>query len=165
MENLYKLNEFTGKLPNPKSFPMGGVTIIAVKDKPYIFADGFIVDLSVREKDKEKLGQKVVRAIDISSLNGYMRDAKGSELLLSEPEFIYNTVYPAYVVFTPNGNPIVVLVKYYKYFRNKYPECNLYIKDKDSKLIGIKVNEEVVGLCMAMFFSNEILGKIKEERK
>ncbi len=101
MENLYRLKEFKGKLPNPRHFPIQGASIYTIKDRPYAFSDGFMLDLSVRETDKEMLEGKVVRILDTSYIAGFIEDAKKSELLLSEPEFISDATYPAYVVFTP----------------------------------------------------------------
>lgn len=165
MENLYKVNEYSGKLPNPKSFPIQGAIIVAVKDRPYTFADGFMVDLSVREADKEMLVGKAIRTIKASDLADLIEEAKRSEILLSEPEFISDITYPAYVVFTPESNPVIIQVKYYKYFQDRYPDCKFYKRNEGSILIAIKVNEEVVGLCMRMFYSELSLTKIKEERK
>lgn len=165
MENLYKVNDYPGKLPNPMHFPIQGATIYAIKDKPYAFADGFMLDLSVKETDREMLRGKAIRTTDISHLGGLLNDGKRSELLLSEPEFIYDTTYLAYVLFTPSGNPIIVQVKYHKYFRNRYPECKFYIRDEYSNLIAVKLNKEVVGLCMQMWHKTETLDEIKEERK
>ena len=165
MENLYRLNEYSGKLPNPKHFPISGAIICAIKDRPYTFADGFMADFSVRERDKDRLKEKAIRTIDALSLDGPMGEAKESKLLLSEPEFIEDTTYPAYVVFTPKGNPVIIQVKFYRYFKNRYLECKFYKKDEYSTLIAVKVNEEVVGLCMRMFFSGQTLAKIMEGRE
>lgn len=162
MENLYKVDEYSGKLPNPKHFPVRDASIIAIKDRPNAFADGFMVDLFVREADKEMLKERANRTVDVSSQLG---DAKVSNLLLSGPEFIYDTTYPTYIVFTPGGNPVPIQVKYYKYFTNRYLECSFYIREEGSLIITAKVNKEVIGLCMSMFFERTTLAKIKEERK
>lgn len=163
MENLYRLNEYPGKLPNPKHFPISGATIIAVKYKPYTFADGFMLDLSVRERDKVMLEGRAERVVD--SLTVLVEGGKRSELLLSEPEFIYDTTYVTYILFTPSGNPIAIQVKYYKYFKNRYPECKFYKNNEASMLITIKVDKEVVGLCMPLLLERETITKIKEEGK
>lgn len=165
MENLYKLNEYSSELPNPKSFPIKGSSISSIKDMPYTFTDGFFIDLSVREQDRVKLKRASVKEFMKSSINDILIQAKQSDLLLSEPEFVYETNYIGYVVFTPEGNPRIVQVKYYNYFRNRYKNCKFYIRYEWDSLIAVKVNKEVVGICMLMFYSKEILGKIREERK
>lgn len=162
MENLYKVEEYSGKLPNPKSFPVSGATISAIKGRPCAFSDGFMLDLSVRDRDKRMLVGRVVRTVDTSSI---IEEAEGLGLLLSEPEFIYDTTYLTYIVFTPKGNPIGIQVKYYKYFRNRYPECKFYIKDEGIGIITIKVLKEVVGKCMPIFLDWLSITKIMEERK
>ncbi|GAH96398.1 unnamed protein product, partial [marine sediment metagenome] len=103
MEYLHRVKEYSEKLPNPKSFPVHGATIYAFQDKPYTFGDGFILDLSVREKDKEKLGGRIDRMSPFSNLSGIISSAEESAMLLSEPEFIYDFAIPAYIVFAPNG--------------------------------------------------------------
>ncbi|GAI14776.1 unnamed protein product [marine sediment metagenome] len=165
MENLYKVDEYSGKLPNPKSFPIQGATIYAFQDRPYTFSDGFILDLSVREGDKERLMAKAIKASPFSNLSGVITDAEKSPMLLSEPEFIYDSNYPAYIVFTPNGEPIAIQVKYYRYFRNRYPGCQFYSKGDKIGIIAIKVDNKVVGTSMPMFFEERTLTKIKEERQ
>lgn len=164
MEHLCKVDEYFNKLPNPKSFPIRGADIIAIQDKPYAFGDGFILDLSVREEDKERLAVAAVRALSFSSLSGIISDAERSVVLLSEPEFIYNFNYPAYIVFTPDGEPIAIQVKYYKYFRNRYPECQFYSKGGQG-IVAVKTGNELVGASMPMFFEEKTLTKIKEERE
>jgi len=164
MENLYKVEEYSDKLPNPKSFPIQGATIYAFQDRPYVFADGFILDLSVREGDKERLAVKAVKASPFSNLSGIIADAERLVMLLSEPEFIYDFYYSAYIVFTPDNEPIAIQVKNYRYFRNRYPKCQFYSKGGQG-IIAIKVDNELVGASMPVFFEKATLTKIKEERK
>ena len=162
MENLYELDDYPGELPNPKRFPLRGATIIAIKGKPYAFCDGFMLDLLVREADRKVLEEKVLRTVDISN---QLEDGRGSKLLLSEPEFIYDSSYPTYIMFAPEGNPIGIQVKYYRYFRNRYKECKFYKRDKNPlSIVTIKVGEEVVGLCMPIFLDVVTEIKAKEER-
>lgn len=164
MKNLYKVEEYSDKLPNPKSFPIQGATIYAFQDKPYVFADGFILDLSVRERDRERLAAKAVKASPFSNLSGIISDAEKSAMLLSEPEFISNIYYPAYIIFTPDNEPITIQVKYYRYFRNRYPKCQFYSKGGQG-IIAIKVDDELVGTSMPILLGRETLTKIKEERQ
>lgn len=164
MKHLCKVEEYSEKLPNPKSFPILGATIYAFQDKPYAFADGFIFDLCVREGDKEGLAVKAVRTLLFSNLSGIIADVEKSTMLLSEPEFIYDFNFPAYIVFTPSGEPLAIQVKYYRYFRNRYPKCQFYSKGGQG-IIAVKVDDELVGASMPMFFEEETLTKIKEERK
>lgn len=164
MKNLYKLEEYSGRLPNPEHFPVRGADILALKGKPYVFCDGFILDLSVRESDKEELDKRVTRTLDVSGINSQLEEALESLLLLSEPEFIYDTTYPAYIVFTPCGNPVGIQIKYYKYFRNRYPKCDFYIKGEGCKLVTIRLGDKIKGMCMAMFLEDITLKSIKEER-
>lgn len=165
MESLYRIKEYSGELPNPRHFPIRGANIIAIREKPYAFSDGFILDLSVREADKKVLEGKVSRTVDISYIDTFLKEALISELLLSEPEFIHDIYSPAYIVFTPKDNPIAIQAKYYQYFRNRYPKCKFYVRDDEpTTMIAIKVGEEVVGFCMPMFFQKETLNRIKEER-
>lgn len=165
MENLYKLNEYSGNLPNPKHFPIRDGFVVAIKDKPNAFCDGFMLDLLVRRTDRKILEKKISRTVDAPSINVQFEEALISNLLLSEPEFIYDFSYPSYVLFTPEGNPTLIQVKYYKYFRNRYSKCSFYKRDEDSMIIAVKLGEEVIGLCMPMFFEPGTLNKIKEERK
>ena len=163
MKNLYKLEEYSGRLPNPKRFPIQGGNVIAVKDRPTAFCDGFMLDLSVKERDKEMLEAGVIRTVD--TMDDHITDAMVSELLLSEPEFIYEFYYPAYVLFVPTGNPILVQVKYYRYFRNRYRNCNFYIREEGSKSIAVKVDGRLLGVFMVLFYEQRFLNLIKEERK
>lgn len=165
MENLYKLNEYSGKLPNPKSFPIQGSNIISIRDMPNTFTDGYMVDLSVKESDKLILDEKATKEKGKSSISDLLVEANKSELLLSEPEFIYDFFAPAYVLFTPDGRPAIIQVKYYKYLRNRYKDCKFYLRHEAGCLISIKVNKEVVGLCMLLSYEKVTFGKIKEERK
>lgn len=167
MENLYKLTEYSDKLPNPVLFPME-LNVIAVKGHPRTFSNGFILEVLVRYSDVERLEKGVERTIDEIYFQQLLEDSDSRLLLLSEPEFIYDITYPTYIVFTPEGNPVGIQVKYYNYFRNNYPECNFYGKDEGSShhsLLAIRVLKEVVGLCMPISLGNKTLEQIKEERK
>lgn len=163
MENLYRLEEYSGKLPNPKSFPVRGATITAVKDMPNTFSDNFILELSVREADKKMLEEKVHRTINYVS--NLLEEAEVSKVLLSEPEFIYDFSYPMYILFTPFSNITAMQIKYYKYFRNRYPKCKFYLRKEGSIIITIKVLEKVVGMCMPIFLENNTIKRMKEVKE
>lgn len=163
MENLYKVKEYSEKLPNPKSFPIQGAIIYAILHKPYAFANGIILDLCVRERDKLMLENRVT--VTLPNLDGIISDAERSTILLSEPEFIYDIAYTVYIVFTPDGEPVAIQVKYYRYFRNRYPKCQFYSKGDKQGIIAIKEGNKLLGACMPMFLDEGTLIKIKEERE
>lgn len=165
MKNLYKVDEYSGRLPNPKCFPIQGGIIIAVKDMPNTFSDGFMMDLLVSEKDRGKLKDKMFWEASFNGISSIIEGLKESKVLLSEPEYIYVTSYITYIVFLPDGEPIAIQVKYYKYFRNRYPKCRFYSRGDRLNAIAIKVNNEVVGGCMPIFLDNNTIVKIKEERE
>lgn len=165
MENLYRLNEYSGKLPNPKSFPIAGGIFCGIQDRPYTFSDGFILEMTVSEKDKKKLGKKVVRVIPVSNLGAIIGDTENSKILLSEPEYIYDFSFPAYILFTPSNKPVGIQVKYYRYFRNRYPKCQFYSKGDSFGIIGVKLDGKLVGACMPIVLDIITINKIKEERK
>lgn len=165
MKNLYKVKEYSEGLPNPKSFPVQGAIIYAIKDKPYTFADGLILDLCVRERDKLMLEGRVVTTLPFSNLDGIISDAERSVILLSEPEFIYDITYTVYIIFTPDNEPVAIQVKYYGYFRNRYPKCQFYSKGGERGIIAIKEGNKLLGACMPVFLEKETLIKIKEVRE
>lgn len=164
MESLYEVAEYSGKLPNPKLFPVEGI-VLAVKDKLYMFSDVFMFDLFVREADRKRLENKVFRTTTGESIDSIIEDAEKSEILLSEPEYIYAITYLTYIVFTPDGGPVAMQVKYYKYFRNRYKRCQFYNKGFGTGLIAVKVDNKLVGVCMPVFLLTSSIAKIKEERK
>lgn len=165
MENLYKLNEYSGKLPNPKKFPVLGASIIAIKDKPYMFGDGFMLDLSINSNDARRLKKSVYSWIEYSRISSFIDIAEQMVVLLTNPEFIYMTTYPTYILYGPNNYPLAIQVKYYRYFKNRYKDCQFYSRGDRIEPIAIKVEGKLVGVCMPIVLDVETIKKIKEERK
>ena len=165
MENLYRLNEYTGKLPNPKRFPIQGGVISAVKDMPDTFSDGFMMEVLVSGKDKERLKSNMVQEVAFNGINNIIEGLEKSEVILSEAEYIYDTTRITYIIFTPDGEPAAIQVKYYKYFRNRYPKCQFYSKGNILEIIAVKVDNKVVGGCMPIYLDLLSIKGIKEGRK
>lgn len=170
MENLYRVDEYSGILPNPMSFPLKDSTIIAIIDKPTAFSDGFMLDLFIRESDVDPIKQKVIRTIGTGYLSNLLEEGRVSNVLLSEPEFIYDVLYLTYILFTHDNHPIGIQVKYYNYFRNRYKTCKFYIRDsiKDNIMIPImvKLDDELVGVCMRIALDTTavlVIKQLKEE--
>lgn len=162
MRNFYKVNEYSEKLPNPKSFPIRGADVMAIKDCPNSFADGFIVDLSVSDKDKERLEGKVTRWIGKSTIDQLIAGAARATILLSEPEYIYVYMSISYILLAPNIKPVGIQVKYYNYFRNHYKGCQFYTNGQSMSIKSVKLGNKIVGLWMPVVLPPD---KIKEERQ
>ncbi|GAJ05294.1 unnamed protein product [marine sediment metagenome] len=164
MENLYRLDDYLGKVPNPRHFPIRGGIITAVKDMPDTFSDGFLLEVLVSKKDREGLRSKAQRQTSFIGVSNIIAGLKESEVLLSEPEYIYDTTFITYIIFTPDGVPVAMQVKYYKYFRNRYPKCQFYSRGDRGNIIAVKVNNEVVGGCMPMLLGSKTIEVLKLER-
>lgn len=160
MKHLYKVGEYSEKLPNPKSFPTQGAIIVGIKDCPNTFSDGFMMDLLVPDSDRERLKGRAVRWMDKGYLNTVLEGATKATILLSEPEYIYATNYVSYILSAPNIKPVGIQVKYYKYFRNRYPDCKFCADGEPFTIVLVKVEDKIVGLCMPIMLPQN---KIQEE--
>lgn len=160
MEHLFKVGEYSEKLPSPRLFPMQGATIMAFKDCPGIFGDGFILDLFVPDSDRERLVEKTIRWVDRAVVTGILKGVIKATVLLSKPEYIYVDTHLSYILLAPNIKPIGIQVKYYEYFRNRYPDCKFYTDGEPLTVLSIKAEDKVVGLCMPIVLPQD---KIKEE--
>jgi len=144
-----KVGEYSKKLPNPRVFPIQGADIVAVKGCPNTFSDGFILDLSVSEKVRQKLEKLVTRTTDKSLYDTLIGTIPKTTILLSEPVYVYDAGYTiSYVLFTPNKTPVAIQVKYYRYFRNRYKGCQFYTSDVWTEPKSVKVEDKAVGLWM-----------------
>lgn len=157
-KQFYKLDEFKGHLPNPRKFPMRGADITTFGDYPDALCDNFIVDLEVDKDDKFRLEGKPVRQVAKHILDSIITDAKKMTILLSEPQYIYDSINRAYVLFSPDSMKIGIQVKYYRYFRNRYPDCKFYTNNNVMAMKAIKVGRKLVGLVMPV-----MLPKMEEQ--
>lgn len=158
-KQLYKLDEYTGKLPNPRIFPIQGAGIVAITDYPNTFGDGFMMDLSVDEDERQRLEKLAVRTVTKQTCDDLVKQVKGATILLSEPRYIWEGFgYIAYVLFTPDDKPFGIQVKYYRYFRNRYLDCKFYTSKTFIAPKPVKVGDKIVGLWMPVG-----LPPIKEE--
>ena len=147
-KKFYKLDEFDGQLPNPKIFPTQGSDIVAINGYPNMFTDNFMMDLEVDDDERQRLGKKIQRTVSKTSIDQMIEEVKNFKILLSEPQYIYDGSHLAYVLFTPDGGITGIQVKYYHYFRNRYPDCNFYTKDNQLQVKTVKVGDKLVGLWM-----------------
>lgn len=162
-KHYYKLDEFKGNIPNPKEFPTKGSNILTAKDCPNIFGDGFMLDLAVDESERLRLKEKAIRVVPKVRIDHLIEEVNSFKILLSEPQYIYNNTLTAYVLYSyfqtmSNLNKLVgIQVKYYRYFRNRYPECKFYTRDIPISMIAIRDGDVLVGLCMPI-----VLPKMEE---
>lgn len=149
-KEFYKLDEYSGKLPNPMLFPIRGADILAIEGYPDAFSDGFMADLSVREEDKERLRKLVVRTSLKPMFEGQLEvAARKTAILLSEPQYIYDEwVFITYVLTAPDIRPIGIQVRYYRYFRNRYPGCRFYTGKSVEGIKSVRLEDKIVGLWM-----------------
>lgn len=148
IEGLYEISGYTGKLPNPKSFPMQGAFIIAFDSYPDAFSDGFFLDLSVSNKCKQRLQNSIFRLVSRIYLDSLLGSSKLARILLQEPKYIHDGQYLTYVLQTPYIKPIGIQVKYYHYFRNRYPNCQFFTDGERATLKSVRVEDTLVGLFM-----------------
>lgn len=151
-EGFYNIDDYSGKLPNQRNFPIQGATVMAVEGYPNGFTDKFIMDLSVSEKDKLRLDQLAREKVTKPQVDGLLEKANGATILLSEPQYIYDGVGLSYVLFTPDVlegyKPVGIQVKYYRYFRNHYPKCEFYTGKDRMTMKVVRVGKKLVGLWM-----------------
>ncbi|MBU0778191.1 hypothetical protein KKF82_08025 [Patescibacteria group bacterium] len=149
-----KLDEYSGELPNPMSFPVQGEGIVAIDGHPNTFTDGFMMDFSVTEDDRQKLEKLVTRTASEQAYNSLLEDAKQAVIQLSKPQYIYiGGVFIAYVLSIPYAAHIGIQVKYYRYFINRYPGCNFYTSKEQWEqwnVKQVKVMNKTVGLLMPL---------------
>lgn len=146
-KQFYKLDEYQGKLPNPRLFPIKGALVTAVEDCPNIFTDSFMMDIEVSKEERQRLEKRIERRVSKQSCNGILKQGKRTTILLSEPQYIFaGQQYTAYVLFAPGIKPVGIQVKYYRYFRHRYPNCNFYTDGEIWSVKSVKVKDKLVGL-------------------
>jgi hypothetical protein len=149
-KEFYKLDEYSGKLPNPRLFPAHEADIVAIEGYPDAFSDGFMADLSVKEEDKERLKKLVTRTSPKPIFDGQLDIAtRKATILLSEPQYIYDGwVFITYVLTASNIESVGIQVRYYQYFRNRYPSCGFFTSDDWMGIKSIRLEDKIVGLWM-----------------
>lgn len=145
----YELDACPYKLPNPRQFPVQGANISAWDDYPYSFTDSFMADLYVNEKEKDRLDKKVTRHLPKNSLDSLIEQVKENEMLLSEPKKLYEQgYYISYVLEISEHLVAGMQVKYFRYFRNRYPKCSFLSCDDISSVKSVVSDDKIVGLWM-----------------
>ncbi len=158
MENVYRLDEYKEQLPNPKGFPIKGALITKIKGMPLAFTDTFMLDLSVGEDDVKILKEKAMREVPGETIRSILEEAGNTPL--SEPEYIHDDKYISYIVFTPGDIPIVIQIKYYKYFRNRYNNCKFYCGNDRMDSIAVRRDNKIIGIIMPVFVTLKGLERV-----
>ena len=174
MSEYYRIDDCPLKLPNPKLFPITtGSTVTLFENYLKAISDGFAVDFDVNERDLGRLDKYSTRWLKPLHLNEFIDSCKNADLLLSEPQYILDTDdVVAYILFA-GDTPMAIQVKYYKYFRNRYPDCLFYSNIDRISVKAVMVGEKLIGMCMPIMLETKsrediersIEKRIEEERR
>lgn len=151
----FRVEDYKGGLPNPRKFPTTYVAVYRIEDMPRTFSDGYILELNVDDKDVDRLNKRVLRVVPKGQVDGIIKKVMAYSILLSEPVYIYlyltSNDFIAYILFTPDDWNVAIQVKYYRYFRNRYPKCQFYTSEDLFDEIGVWINKKLVGIVMPSY--------------
>ena len=160
---FYRINDYPGEIPNPKSFPVRYVTIVAVKGYPWMFSDKYMLDMTVKKKDQDRLQRYTAQTIDYdTTISNLIANAKKCQLLLSEPKYILRGDTISYGM-THSGDKVkFIQTQYYHYFRNRYSICQFFTNEDDLLPIAVKRLGILVGVVMSVMFRRTVAEVEKE---
>jgi len=165
---FWPAEEYPHKLPNPRLFPLAkgreACGVWEFQGVPDVFTDGCIIDCKVREGDKKRLRQRA-KMCPMEVYTSLVDKARQASDYLPEPTIIYDSGdgFVCYA-FLLGERSVAMQVKYFNYFRNRYPGCKFYAGDPIDPG-SVKVGDDIVGVwSSALIPGQDDLKKTRREQ-